>query len=38
MAGSMRSGVAEKKLKALGYANTYNLGSYGRAAQIVGSR
>jgi phage shock protein E len=37
-ASGMRSGVAEKKLKALGYANTYNLGSYGRAAQIVGSR
>ncbi len=31
----MRSGAAEKKLKALGYANAFNLGSYGRAAQIV---
>ena len=31
----MRSGVAKKKLKALGYANAFNLGSYGRAAQIV---
>lgn len=34
----MRSGVAMKKLKAMGYASTYNLGSYGRAAEIVGSR
>ncbi len=31
----MRSGVASKKLKRLGYANTYNLGSYSRAAQLV---
>jgi len=31
----MRSGVAKKKLIALGYANAFNLGSYGRAAQIV---
>ncbi|MBW4026811.1 rhodanese-like domain-containing protein [Acidipila rosea] len=34
----MRSGVAEKKLKALGYTRTFNLGSYGRAARIVKSR
>ena len=34
----MRSGVARKKLVALGYANAYNLGSHGRAAQIVGSK
>ena len=34
----MRSGAAEKKLKALGYANTFNLGSYARAAQIVKGR
>lgn len=32
----MRSGVASKKLKRLGYANTYNLGSYSRATQLVG--
>jgi phage shock protein E len=32
----MRSGLAKKKLNALGYANVFNLGSYGRAAQIVG--
>jgi phage shock protein E len=32
----MRSGIAKKKLNALGYANAFNLGSYGRAAQIVG--
>ncbi len=32
----MRSGLAKKKLNALGYANAFNLGSYGRAAQIVG--
>lgn len=31
----MRSGVAKKKLRALGYANAFNLGSYGRATQIV---
>ncbi len=33
-----RSGEARKRLKALGYENSYNLGSYGRAAQIVGGR
>lgn len=32
----MRSGVACRKLKALGYANAFNLGSYARAAQILG--
>jgi len=31
----MRSGVAKKKLRALGYTNAFNLGSYGRAAEIV---
>jgi phage shock protein E len=31
----MRSGVAKKKLNALGYAKAFNLGSYARAAQIV---
>jgi phage shock protein E len=34
----MRSGVAKKKLKGLGYANAFNLGSYGRAAQVVSGR
>lgn len=33
-----RSGAAVKKLHALGYEKAYNLGSYGRAAQIVGAR
>jgi len=32
----MRSGVACKKLKRLGYVNTFNLGSYSRASQLVG--
>ena len=31
----MRSGVACKKLKRLGYTNTFNLGSYARASQTV---
>jgi phage shock protein E len=35
---SMRSGVARKKLTGLGYANAFNLGSYERAAQIVGGK
>ena len=30
-----RSGVAKNRLIALGYANTYNLGSYDRAAHIL---
>ena len=34
----MRSGVASKKLKHLGYANSFNLGSYGRAAKLVNSK
>jgi phage shock protein E len=34
----MRSGVAQKKMKALGYSNAYNMGSYGRAAEIVSKR
>jgi phage shock protein E len=34
----MRSGVAKKKLNALGYKNAYNLGSYRRAAEIVGEK
>lgn len=32
----MRSSVAQRKLKGLGYTNVFNLGSYSRAAQIVG--
>ena len=32
----MRSGMAKKKLNAMGYARAFNLGSYARAAQIVG--
>ncbi len=31
----MRSGIAVKKLKSLGFANVFNLGSYGRAARIA---
>lgn len=34
----MRSAQARKKLKALGYENSFDLGSYARAAQIVGRR
>ena len=34
----MRSGLAKKKLKRLGYTSAFNLGSYGRAAQIVGGK
>jgi phage shock protein E len=34
----MRSRTATKKLRALGYTNAFNLGSYGRAAQILASR
>jgi rhodanese-related sulfurtransferase len=33
-----RSGEARRKLKALGYTNSYNLGSYGRAAEILSGR
>ena len=33
-----RSAEAIRRLKAIGYERAYNLGSYGRAAQIVGSR
>ncbi len=31
----MRSGMAKRKLKTLGYINSCNLGSYGRAAKIL---
>ena len=34
----MRSGMAKKKLRILGYAHAFNLGSYSRAAKIVNSR
>ncbi len=34
----MRSGIAKRKVKALGYANVFNLGSYARAAQAVNGR
>ena len=33
----MRSGVAVKKAKAMGYVNAFNIGSYGRAEKIVGA-
>lgn len=31
-----RSGIAKRALKAMGYTNVFNLGSYGRARRIVG--
>ena len=34
----MRSGVAKKKLQGMGYANAFNLGSYGKAARVVNSK
>ena len=34
----MRSGAAKTRLKGLGYANVFNLGSYARAAHIVSAR
>jgi rhodanese-related sulfurtransferase len=34
----VRSRQAMKRLRALGYANAFNLGSYDRAAQIVSGR
>ena len=34
----MRSGMAKRKLKVLGYANAFNLGSYGRAERILSGR
>jgi rhodanese-related sulfurtransferase len=34
-ASGMRSAVARQKLKQLGYANVFNLGSYGRAGSIL---
>ncbi len=35
-ASGMRSGMAKSKLKGMGYANAFNLGSYGRAEEIMG--
>jgi phage shock protein E len=34
-ASGMRSGMAKKKLNGMGYANAFNLGSYGRAESIL---
>jgi phage shock protein E len=34
-ATGIRSGVARQKLKKMGYANAFNLGSYGRAESIL---
>jgi phage shock protein E len=34
-ASGMRSGMAQKKLKRLGYTNAFNLGSYHRAEKIL---
>ena len=36
-ASGMRSGLARRKLKAMGYANAFNLGSLARARNIVES-
>ncbi len=30
-----RSGIAEKELRALGYTNVFNIGSYGQAEEVV---
>ena len=35
-ASGMRSGMAKSKLIGMGYANTFNLGGYGRAEEIIG--
>ena len=35
-ASGMRSGMAKGKLKSMGYSNVFNLGSYGRAEEIIG--
>ncbi len=34
----IRSGIAKRKMKALGYANVFNVGAYARAAQVVNGR
>jgi phage shock protein E len=36
-ASGMRSGMARQKLKSMGYANSFNLGSLARARQIAAS-
>jgi phage shock protein E len=36
-ASGMRSGMAQRKLKGLGYTNAFNLGAYGRAERLVES-
>lgn len=33
----MRSGIAKQKLKGMGYTNAFNLGSFSRARDIVGT-
>ena len=35
-ASGMRSSVAQRNLKDMGYTNVFNLGSYGRARMVVG--
>ena len=35
-ASGMRSGMAKSKLNGMGYTNAFNLGSYGRAEEIIG--
>jgi rhodanese-related sulfurtransferase len=35
-ASGMRSGMAKSKLTGMGYTNAFNLGSYGRAEEIIG--
>ena len=37
-ASGMRSGMAKSKLIGMGYANAFNLGSYGRAEKIVNGK
>lgn len=34
----MRSGLAARKLRSMGYTNVHNLGSYARASGIVGGK
>lgn len=34
----LRSGIAKRKMKALGYLNVFDVGSYTRAAQVVNER
>jgi phage shock protein E len=37
-ASGTRSGIAVRKLKALGYGNAFNLGSYGKAEAVLNGR